>query len=507
MSEELSQERSQSTSPQERTAQLPESQEDSKKMIVPKNESSKIARAKTISKQIARYYYRWPAIIAAIAILLNCMSTIEGIPLRWLLTGSSTLLIIMLVGHSGTRSEEPLQDIREAADRLQVRVDSAQHKADSALRKSTKSLRRSQKSTVRVRNANANAHEALRTANVISKVAHAANHSATSALQASVSSKRLSELSQEKSLHSKNLSQAALEQSKQALTRSTQSAQKSEIAVNQSKIAVNQSKTAVAEAEASLNRIAQGLKKMNANNVRLFQPFNRYLEEEVLTEFTDVWMPKLNIQINPRALGYLAHRICLIEDACSGRLAANVESMLLRILIARSVEHNNLSVLEIGSLFGISLGILYESCQGYFQSIHLTALDPLDGYYGQSQFDTITEVPVSRQIFEHNMQRLDIPSQDVTLIQNLSTEGEIVDQVNHNHYNLLVIDGDHSYEGVKFDFDHYVSCIESGGYIIFDDYESEYWPAIAAFVDKEVKHDSRVTFIGSSWKTAVFKVL
>jgi len=35
---------------------------------------------------------------------------------------------------------------------------------------------------------------------------------------------------------------------------------------------------------------------------------------------------------------------------------------------------------------------------------------------------------------------------------------------------LLFIDGDHSYEGVKKDFENYSPLVESGGYIIFDDY-------------------------------------
>jgi cephalosporin hydroxylase len=248
-------------------------------------------------------------------------------------------------------------------------------------------------------------------------------------------------------------------------------------------------------------------KSLNHTNVKLFQPFERQLTSENLEIFTKIWLPTLGLPLNSKALGYLAHHICLCEDACSGRLATTVQDMLLRILVARSVQNPELSVLEVGSLFGINLAAIYDLCRDYFKTVHLTAVDPLDGYYGQSYTDLITQVPITRKIFEHNMRQVDVPVQDITLIQGLSTEDMVLERVGLKQYNLLIIDGDHSYAGVKFDFDHYLSAMDLGGYIIFDDYGSSDWPDVAEFVDNEVKPNPCVEFVGASWRTAVFKVI
>ena len=51
---------------------------------------------------------------------------------------------------------------------------------------------------------------------------------------------------------------------------------------------------------------------------------------------------------------------------------------------------------------------------------------------------------------------------------------------------LLFIDGDHSYEGVKQDFTNYTKYVKSGGFILIDDYHKKYWPGIKKFVDNDI---------------------
>ena len=73
-------------------------------------------------------------------------------------------------------------------------------------------------------------------------------------------------------------------------------------------------------------------------------------------------------------------------------------------------------------------------------------------------------------------------------------------------YDVLLIDGDHSYDGVKFDFDNYHPFIKQGGYIIFDDYKATEWPSVTEFIDKELKLKENLQMIGNEWRTAVFKI-
>ncbi len=249
------------------------------------------------------------------------------------------------------------------------------------------------------------------------------------------------------------------------------------------------------------------ISKANFLNSGIYQNFNRYLQDDDIQRILTFWLPVLGLRnMNRQALGYLAHSICQIENICAGRLATNVQDAILRILVAQSITSRRLEVMEIGSLFGISMAAIYDNCRGHFDQIHLTSIDPLEGYYNKSAYDSSTKVPINCALFEHNMRVSDIPKKDVTLIQTLSTEKQAQETAQKRSYNVLIIDGDHSYDGVKFDFDNYHQMVKQGGYIIFDDYNCKEWSDVTKFVDSEVKTKIELEMVGNDWRTAVFKV-
>jgi len=253
------------------------------------------------------------------------------------------------------------------------------------------------------------------------------------------------------------------------------------------------------------------LAKMNVGNFALFQQFNRRLTSDDLHRFAVEWVPKLGLSLDSRALAYIAHRICLAEDTCVGRLSGNIETMLLRVLVARSLRHEpNLEVLEIGTLFGVGVAMIHEGCRGLFNSMHFTVIDPFIGHIGRhdkTPLDPLTKAPATREIFIHNMQRMNIPATDYTIIERLSTEDKAIEQASRKRYNLFIIDGDHSDFGVKHDFYNYRHLVKHGGYIIFDDYGNPNWPGLTDFVDKEVAKMPELEFVGTDVYSAVFRVI
>lgn len=248
------------------------------------------------------------------------------------------------------------------------------------------------------------------------------------------------------------------------------------------------------------------LAKTNVSNFTLFQKFNRRLTDEDLKRFGKEWVPRLGLNLDTRALGYMAHHICLAEDMCFGRLAGDIEDMLLRILIARCIKEPELNILEIGTLFGVSTAIIYENCAGFFTHVHITVIDPLQGYYGKP-LDPMTMMPVTRDTFVRNLERIHIPQSDYTIIEKFSTEDEAIEQASKRRYNLLIIDGDHSYSGVRDDFLNYGRLVKRGGYIVFDNYDDPNCPGVKGFVDKEVVGLSELEFVGTDGITAVFRVV
>jgi len=248
------------------------------------------------------------------------------------------------------------------------------------------------------------------------------------------------------------------------------------------------------------------IKKSTFFNVRLYYRFNRFLEPEHIDHILNKWCPALDLhRIDAGALGYIAHRVCQIESMCKGRLAVSIQDAVFRVLVAQSIVDEDLEILEIGSLFGINLAILYDNCGGRFEAIHLTAIDPLDGYYKTSLFDIVTNTPINRDTFEHNMRISGVKSEAFTLVQKLSTEERTLARVGKKSYNFLIIDGDHSYNGIKFDFENYLPMVRKGGYIIFDDYNSDEWPDVSKYINFEVKNNKQVKYVGNEWRTAIFR--
>ncbi|GAB4375952.1 MAG: hypothetical protein Kow00121_22310 [Elainellaceae cyanobacterium] len=447
-------------------------------------------------RRIARYYKRWPLAVAILAVALNSSAVIEEIPYSWAFTGAGTALMLFLIGHAASKADYSLNvavDAQNTANIAEDGLSKVKKRVNTVWDKSKQAIQLTKEQSGTLDQAKSQASSSLKiSTQVAAQIREITSTFDKTKKQAEIAVVQVQQLTGIARAVEQKVSQVA-----QAASQASQTAKEA-----------LQSSQETSQYLFSLETdIDQRLQRSNSSNANLFQPFNRQLTSDHIATFENFWIPTLNLDLNARALGYLAHRICLSENVCSGRLATSVEDMLLRILVARSVAGQSLSILEIGSLFGINLGILYETCRDYFKAVHLNAIDPLDGYYGESKFDLITNVPVSRSVFEHNMRSMDIPAEDVTLIQGLSTDSKVLESAGCKQYNLFVIDGDHSYEGVKFDFEHYLAAIDVGGYIIFDDYSTDHWPDIAKFVDQEVKTNTCVEFVGSSWRTAVFKVV
>ena len=270
-----------------------------------------------------------------------------------------------------------------------------------------------------------------------------------------------------------------------------------------------------------VNRLVSLLEKHEAKIVALERrvehttshstPFNvakRHLTDNDLNRYVKEWLPRfgqLKFNMDKKMLAYIAHRICLVENTCIGRVAGNIDTILLRVLTARSVCSDTLEILEIGTMFGSSIAAIYESCLGLFSNIHMTVIDPLNGFY-EKRLEPLTGATVGRDVFVYNMERMSIAESNYTLIQKLSTDDEAIRQAAQRSYDVILIDGDHSYNGIKSDFLNYHSLAKHGGYIVFDDYQPEY-PGVVNLIDKEVIGLPNLRLVVADARSAVFEVI
>ncbi|MEQ8934205.1 MAG: FkbM family methyltransferase, partial [Amphiplicatus sp.] len=242
------------------------------------------------------------------------------------------------------------------------------------------------------------------------------------------------------------------------------------------------------------------------NNAIWYQRFNRRLNQDHIDTLMANWSEALPFKLTRHALGYLADRACHIEASMQGRLATTIEDILLRSLAALGAKGRDIEVMEIGTLFGIGAGIMYDALAPHFDSVRMTLLDPLDGYYESKRLDILTGQPVTESILRSNLDRVSLNGDRLRLIKHLSTDSEALVLASERRYDVIVIDGDHTYDGVKADFDLYAPLVKPEGLIIFDDYGSEHWPDVQKYVDAEVEGLEFVERVGIDWRTCIYRV-
>ncbi|MCB0179185.1 MAG: class I SAM-dependent methyltransferase [Anaerolineae bacterium] len=236
-----------------------------------------------------------------------------------------------------------------------------------------------------------------------------------------------------------------------------------------------------------------------------YQSFSRILTPEDEQLFCTKWGEILDVSLKPSYIRYLQHRLNQVEDLCLGRLAGTVQDAILRTLVASIIKDNTIRLLEIGTLFGVNSIFTYDVLSHFFEQVSLTLVDPLDGYYGSNKVDIVTGMPVTRSVLQHNLDCLNIPPDDYTIIQAYSTDAAAIQKAQQQRYNFIFIDGDHSYEGIKADFELYSPMLEMGGYLVFDDYQRDVWPEVGQFVDEVVLNAPSFECMGTSWHTIVFR--
>jgi len=136
----------------------------------------------------------------------------------------------------------------------------------------------------------------------------------------------------------------------------------------------------------------------------------------------------------------------------------------------------NALYVEIGSYLGRSSSILGQVAN--FNSSELICIDPfIDGC---GQLNLLPEQ--MRGIFEANMKKVGVKYK---LYPMKSEEAE--KQLQEIKIDLLFIDGDHRYEGVKTDCRLWFPKVKVGGYALFHDYQGEGWPGVKKAVDEAIK--------------------
>ena len=94
-----------------------------------------------------------------------------------------------------------------------------------------------------------------------------------------------------------------------------------------------------------------------------------------------------------------------------------------------------------------------------------------------------------------NVEANNVSNSTINLIAGNSQSQQTLCKVKHIDFDLLFIDGEHSYNGVKSDFTNYSDLTRSGGFIVMDDCLPE-CPGIVRLAE-EIKREKNYNIIGN----------
>lgn len=187
-------------------------------------------------------------------------------------------------------------------------------------------------------------------------------------------------------------------------------------------------------------------------------------------------MPKDKITFNKQTLDKERARMQGLFEFLNGR--ACLGDQFGTLLSLREYLKDKCKVYgEIGTYHGASLiaGIQRkEPCT-------FVGIDIFDGRF----YNRDSEVPVTVETVKENVDRCNKHGHPYFLIEGNSHDIETLNKVKALgfSFDLFLIDGDHSEDGAREDFEMYSPLVSSGGFMVFDDYGIAAWPGVKAAVD------------------------
>ncbi|MGX1883237.1 class I SAM-dependent methyltransferase [Streptomyces sp. NPDC055287] len=199
--------------------------------------------------------------------------------------------------------------------------------------------------------------------------------------------------------------------------------------------------------------------------------------------------------------------VVALEALGVGRMAggtSNVCGKLATVPLLARPEGNDrpvLHVLEIGTLHGLFAAALMRMLHRTGIEATLTIVDPLAGSQlqpGTSDYEEPTGTPVREDVVRANLALGGgRPGIEARIRRGFSEDPQVRAEVSDRKYGVIVVDGDHSFEGVLADLEWVELIAAPGGVVVLDDYGDGRWPGVKDALDKHLAGgDSRLTMVG-----------
>lgn len=196
-----------------------------------------------------------------------------------------------------------------------------------------------------------------------------------------------------------------------------------------------------------------------------------------------------------------AFRVLVTFEALGvGRVAGGTMNICGKLATIPILGTPNDDVLEIGTLYGLFATSLLRMLERAGRDPRLTVVDPFVGIQqqpGTRERPDASGTPVREEAARINLSMAG-PSGTATRVRcGYSTDPSVRADVGDRDYGVIVVDGDHSQDGVVADLEWVEQIIAPAGVVVLDDYGDAKWPGVQTALDNHLRRGSRLTLLGT----------
>ncbi|MFJ4921303.1 class I SAM-dependent methyltransferase [Streptomyces sp. NPDC088725] len=209
----------------------------------------------------------------------------------------------------------------------------------------------------------------------------------------------------------------------------------------------------------------------------------------------------LDAKVARRNLTVAFRNVIAFEALAVGRLAGSTSNVCGKLATVPLLAPANEDVLEIGTLYGLFSATLMRMLHRAGVEPRLTIVDPLAGSQlqpGTKQGSDPTGTPVRMDVVRANLALGGRAGSEARIEQGLSGDPAVRAAVSDRRYGVIIVDGDHSADGVLADLAWAEEIAAPGGIVVLDDYGDGHWPGVKDAADKHLASgSSRFTLLGT----------
>ncbi|MFW6691613.1 class I SAM-dependent methyltransferase [Streptomyces sp. MAR4 CNX-425] len=191
-----------------------------------------------------------------------------------------------------------------------------------------------------------------------------------------------------------------------------------------------------------------------------------------------------------------------------GRIAGGTPNILGKLTVPPLLDPPNDDVLEIGTLYGLFSAALTRQFARAGRRSSLTIVDPLADVQlqpGTANTADPSGTPVSEAVVRTNLELAGVPADRVRLHRGFSGDPAIRRAVSDRPYGTVIVDGDHSAEGVRADLEWVEEVVAPGGVVVVDDYGDRTWPGVQEAADAHLAGDTAFELVGVASTSAFLR--